>query len=67
MKQLMTLAALFVSSLAMAQMPYNPDSNGDNMVGSTDLLDFLTFYDNELIQEDLTCDYEGTEADWRLV
>jgi len=59
----MTLAALFVSSLAMAQMPYNPDSNGDNMVGSGDLLTFLTFYGNELIQSDLTCDYEGTELE----
>ena len=61
MKHLMTLAALFVSSLAMAQMPYNPDSNGDNVVGSGDLLTFLTFYGNELIQSNLTCDYEGTE------
>ena len=59
----MTLAALFVSSLAMAQMPYNPDSNGDYMVGSGDLLTFLTFYGNELIQSDLTCDYEGTELE----
>lgn len=56
----MTLAALFFSSLAMAQMPYNPDANGDNMVGSGDLLTFLTFYGSELIQSDLTCDYEGT-------
>ena len=61
MKHLMTLVALLVSSLAMAQMPYNPDSNGDNMVGSGDLLTFLTFYGNELIQSNLTCDYEGTE------
>ena len=63
----MTLAALFVSSLAMAQMPYNPDSNGDNMVGSTDLLSFLSFYGNELIQSDLTCDYEGTEVEQLIV
>ena len=63
----MTLAALFVSSLAMAQMPYNPDSNGDNLVGSGDLLTFLTFYGNELIQSNLTCDYEGTELEQLIV
>ena len=57
----MTLAALFVSSLAIAQMPFNPDADGDNIVGSIDLIEFLTFYGSELIQPDLTCDYEGTE------
>ena len=67
MKHLMTLAALFVSSLAMAQMPYNPDANGDNMVGSGDLLTFLTFYGSELIQSDLTCEYEGTELEQLII
>ena len=63
----MTLAALFVSSLAMAQMPYNPDANGDNVVGAGDLLTFLTFYGTTLSQPDLTCDYEGTDLEVLII
>ena len=47
MKHLMTLAALFVSSLAMAQIPtfpWNPDGNGDGLIGSSDLIGLLTVY-----------------------
>ena len=50
MKHLMTLAALFVSSLAMAQIPtfpWNPDGNGDGLIGSSDLIDLLTVYGQE--------------------
>ena len=49
----MTLAALFVSSLAMAQdypeypFPYNPDGNADGYIGLTDLLDLLVVYGQE--------------------
>ena len=50
MKHLMTLAALFVSSLAMAQIPtfpWNPDGNGDGVIGSSDLIELLTVYGQE--------------------
>ena len=50
MKHLMTLAALFVSSLAMAQIPtfpWNPDGNGDGVIGSSDLIGLLTVYGQE--------------------
>jgi hypothetical protein len=59
MKHLMTLAALFVSSLAMAQIPtfpWNPDENGDQFIGLPDLLGLLTVYgqefENAIVSED---------------
>ena len=59
MKHLMTLAALFVSSLAMAQIPtfpWNPDENGDQYIGLPDLLGLLTVYgqdfENAIVAED---------------
>ena len=67
MKHLLTLTALLVSSLAMAQMPYNPDSNGDDLIGSEDLLTFLGVYNTTLMQPDLQCDYEGTELEQLFV
>ena len=55
----MTLAALFVSSLAMAQIPtfpWNPDENGDQFIGLPDLLGLLTVYgqefENAIVAED---------------
>lgn len=66
MKHLLTLTALLISSLAMAQMPYNPDSNGDDLIGSEDLLTFLGVYNTTLMQPDLQCDYEGTELEQLL-
>ena len=67
MKHLLTLTALLISSLAMAQMPYNPDSNGDDLIGSEDLLTFLGVYNTLLIDSSLTCDYEGTDLETALV
>ena len=67
MKHLLTLTALLVSSLAMAQMPYNPDSNGDDLIGSEDLLTFLGVYNTLLIDSSLTCDYEGTDLETAIV
>jgi hypothetical protein len=64
MKHLLTLAALFVSTLSLAQqMPYNPDANGDDFVGVDDVLGVLGVYDTALMQPDLTCDYEGTDLE----
>lgn len=64
MKHLLTLAALLVSTLSLAQqMPYNPDANGDDFVGVDDVLGVLGVYDTALMQPDLTCDYEGTDLE----
>ena len=64
MKHLLTLAALLVSTLSLAQqMPYNPDANGDDYVGVDDVLGVLGVYDTALMQPDLTCDYEGTDLE----
>ena len=55
----MTLAALFVSTAAVAQiptLPWNPDENGDQFVGLPDLLGLLTVYgqefENAIVAED---------------
>ena len=64
MKHLLTLAALLVCTLSLAQqMPYNPDANGDDFVGVDDVLGVLGAYDTALMQPELTCDYEGTELE----
>ena len=45
MKHLLTLAALLVSTLALAQFtPYNPDADNDQFVGAQDLLAFLPLF-----------------------
>ena len=50
MKHLMTLVALLVSTAAVAQIPtfpWNPDGNGDGVIGSSDLIELLTVYGQE--------------------
>ena len=50
MKQLLTISALLVSSLAMGQwpsLPYNPDDNGDGFIGVVDLQGLLATYGSE--------------------
>ena len=64
MKHLLTLAALLVSTLSLAQqMPYNPDANGDDFVGVDDVLGVLGVYDTALMQPNLECNYEGTDLE----
>jgi hypothetical protein len=63
MKHLLTISALLVSSLAMGQMPYNPDSNGDDLIGATDLISVLGLYNTLMVDSSLTCDYQGTELE----
>ena len=63
MKHLLTLTALLISSLAMGQMPYNPDSNGDDLIGATDLISVLGLYNTLMVDSSLTCDYEGTSLE----
>ena len=50
MKHFLTISALLVSSLAMGQwpsLPYNPDENGDGLIGVVDLQGLLANYGNE--------------------
>ena len=50
MKHLLTLTALLISSLAMGQwpsLPYNPDENGDGLIGVVDLQGLLANYGSE--------------------
>ena len=63
MKHLLTLVALLISSLAMGQMPYNPDSNGDDLIGATDLISVLGLYNTLMVDSSLSCSYEGTELE----
>jgi hypothetical protein len=45
MKHLLTLVALLVSTLSLAQFtPYNPDADNDQFVGAQDLLAFLPLF-----------------------
>ena len=52
MKHLLTAIACFFALSMSAQTPYNPDSNGDNFIGSHDLLDFLPLYDSPFFATD---------------
>lgn len=50
MKRLLTISTMLVSSLAMGQfpnLPYNPDDNGDGLIGVVDLQGLLSNYGNE--------------------
>jgi len=44
MKHLLALMALCVAVATGAQAPYNPDSDGDSLIGSADLLNLLPLY-----------------------
>jgi hypothetical protein len=64
MKHVVTIALAFIFSGVCAQnsvMPYNPDADGDALIGSQDLISFLGVYNTLMIDSSLTCDYEGTE------
>jgi len=52
MKHLLTAIACCLAVAGSAQTPYNPDSNGDNFIGSHDLLDFLPLYDSPFFATD---------------
>ena len=58
----MTLFALFVSSLVVAQwpsLPYNPDENGDGHIGVVDLQGLLANYGNEFASAVISEDGES--------
>lgn len=46
MKHLFVTLACFALANTQAQTPYNPDSDGDNLIGVYDLVDFLPLYGN---------------------
>ena len=52
MKRLLTAIACFFALSMSAQTSYNPDSNGDNYIGSHDLLDFLPLYNTPFFADD---------------
>jgi hypothetical protein len=54
MKHLLTLGALLVSTLSLAQFtPYNPDADNDQFVGAQDLLAFLPLFGEDWILDSL--------------
>ena len=60
MKHLMTLVALLVSTAAVAQiptLPWNPDENGDQLIGLPDLLGLLGVYGQVLPSDQPTIGY----------
>ena len=66
MKHLLTAIACFFALSMSAQFPYNPDSNGDNMIGMDDFLDFLPLFGEAVIPEfnlqKQTIDADSTNA-----
>ena len=64
MKHLLTLTALLISSLAMGQfpnLPYNPDENGDGLIGVVDLQGLLANYGNEFASAVVSEDGESSK------
>ena len=44
-------------------LPFNPDANNDNAIGSEDLLQVLAVFGNEYGNNPPECDYEGTDLE----
>jgi len=44
------------------EFPYNPDSDGDDFIGITDLLSLLSLYESEFSEEGLFLTSDSTEA-----
>ena len=58
MKPFVTLVACLASFIGLAQNPnYDPDSNGDNLIGAEDLQSFLAVYNTILTSEQATIGY----------
>ena len=67
MKHFVTLVACLASFIALAQNPnYDPDSNGDDLIGAEDLVSLLSVYNTSLsVDTALECDFDGTvEDEW---
>lgn len=67
MKHSLIACALFFCGVINAQtgfveFPYNPDSDGDDFIGITDLLSLLSLYESEFSEEGLFLASDSTEA-----
>lgn len=58
LKQIITCFALGIAFLASAQLtsPWNPDEDGNQSIGSPDLLSFLTVYGEDFVPEPVQID-----------
>lgn len=66
MKQSFTLTALLISSLAMGQNDpfWNPDANGDDLIGFADLASLLSVYNSNIgVDSSVTCEFNGTDLE----
>jgi hypothetical protein len=59
---LLSLSALLHGQGNFAEFPYNPDANGDDFVGTSDLLALLNLYGSEFSEEGLFLNEDTTEA-----
>jgi hypothetical protein len=59
---LLSFSALLHGQGNFAEFPYNPDSNGDDFVGTSDLLALLNLYGSEFSEEGLFLNEDTTEA-----
>jgi hypothetical protein len=59
---LISLAGLLHGQGNFAEFPYNPDANGDDFVGTSDLLALLNLYGSEFSAEGLYLNEDTTEA-----
>ena len=62
MRHLLTAFACFftVSISAQSIYPWNPDSNSDQFIGFTDVLDLLAVYGSEFTPENIFCNSDST-------
>ena len=64
MRTIISVAALLLTTSVVAQNDpfWNPDANGDDIIGATDLQSFLSVYGASVgIDSSVTCTFEGTE------
>ena len=59
---LLSLSALLHGQGNFAEFPYNPDANGDDFVGTSDLLALLNLYGSEFSEEGLYLNEDSTAA-----
>jgi len=68
MKHLLTVIACCLAVAGSAQTPYNPDFDGNNLIGVNDLTEFLPMWGQEFYPEtDLPINYFTTDCcNWLL-
>ena len=66
MKHFITLTAFLVSLMAAGQNDpfWNPDANGDDLIGFTDLASLLSVYNSNIgVDSSVTCEFNGTDLE----